>query len=123
MVDELVPRNGVNPWHKRRRWIVGVTPRVDRHQRFLCQVLCLGGAAADPSESALIVRAQAGAQPTQQGTIGSGVAALARAHQPAEFGFVRRHVLSRKRTGFGYKGFRFERELFAVRAENSRAAS
>jgi hypothetical protein len=28
-----------------------------------------------------------------------------------------------KRTGFGYKVFRFERERFAGRADNSRAAS
>src|SRR6266567_4441125 len=91
MVDELIARNGVDPWRQRLGWVVGVTPGVDRHQRLLRQIFRLRGTTPDAPKPALVVGTQVGTQMIEQCAIRLGIAGKARLHQSPELSLVRCH--------------------------------
>src|SRR3974390_127922 len=64
------------------------------HQRFLCQILCLGRGSADTRKPPLIIAAQIGTEPAKKDTVSCGISAKARPHQAPKLGFVRYHYSS-----------------------------
>src|SRR3974377_1661954 len=81
------------------------------HQRFLCQILCLGRGSADARKPPFIVGAQVSTEPAKKDTVICRISTEARPHQAPKLGFVRYHLLIlvvRTRTGFGYKIFAFD---------------
>ena len=66
MVDELVARDGVEPRRDRLANVVGVPSRVNRHQRFLDEVLRLRRGASGARELTLEIGPQVGTKSLQE---------------------------------------------------------
>ncbi len=84
-VDQLEPRDGVEPWLDRQIALPGVAFQVDGKQRFLHDVLWIDAAL---SGSAPREAANKGGRPAKKFRIGSFVALESGFQQPRELGFL-----------------------------------